>query len=92
MVTLVKKANLKSDMAIKEVPANYIMGIRYSEISKGSRYEQLFLGFVVLCQCATVYAPYRRLPTASTDKQAGNKKWIYLMLCNNTVWQKWADK
>lgn len=79
-------------MGIKEVPANYIMGIRYSELSRGSRYEQLFLGFVVWCQCVTVYVPYRLLPTASTDKQAGNKKWIYLMLRNNTLWQKWADK
>lgn len=79
-------------MALKEVPANYIMGISYSELSKGSRYEQLLLGFVVLCQCTTIYVPYHRLATASTDKQAGNKKWIYLMLRNNTVWQKWADK
>lgn len=87
---LKKEANLRSDMAINEVPANCIMGIRHSELSKGSRYDELFLGFVVSCQCATVYAPDRRLPTASTDKQARNKKWIYLMLRNSTVWKKWA--
>lgn len=86
------EANLRSDKAVKEVPANCIMGIRHSELSKGSRYEELFLGFVVSCQCATVHSPYRCLPAASTDKQAGNKKWIYLMLRNSTVWKKWADK
>jgi len=86
------EANLRPDKAVKEVSANCIMGIRHSELSKGSRYEELFLGFVVSCQYATVHSPSPCLPVASADKQVGNKKWIYLMLRNSTVWKKWADK